>query len=143
MIQDFENPSLLQSKIQVLEHWSSDPSFRIVCESFTRIKNITKENYLLEPVDESLLEDKEEKELYEKWKIISELCKEEKDLSKKIALYVSLNPFIENFFDSVLVNCENNCKKLNRLRLISWVNFLYLQFCNFSNIVFQGGNNRE
>lgn len=140
LINDWGHPSELKKKIELLKENACKDEFKTLCESFTRIKNITKGKYNEQIVDESLFEQIEEKELFSQLKIVMDKINNTIDYNTQIEEMYSLNKLIENFFDNVLVNCDENLAKENRYRLISAVNLLLLKFCDFSNVVFQGGN---
>jgi glycyl-tRNA synthetase beta chain len=137
------HPFTAKEKIVLLEKESLNPELKILCESFTRIRNITKAEYSCAPVQEELLAEPQEVALYEALKKNNSnenSPEDSSDLVMQLKKMYSLNPFIVNFFDFVLVNCEDPGIKENRLRLIAAINRYFLRFCDFSKIVFQGGN---
>jgi glycyl-tRNA synthetase beta chain len=137
------HPFSAKEKIVLLEKESLNPELKTLCESFTRIRNITKGEYSCTPVQEELLAEPQEMALYEALEKNSSdeyAPIESGDLVIQLKKMYSLNPFIVDFFDFVLVNCEDIGIKDNRLRLLSAINRYFLRFCDFSKIVFQGGN---
>ncbi|MDD4614636.1 MAG: glycine--tRNA ligase subunit beta, partial [Caldisericia bacterium] len=59
------HPFEAKETITLLETQLLEEEFKILCESFTRIQNITKGEYSCEPVQESLLKDPQEIALYD------------------------------------------------------------------------------
>ncbi len=137
------HPFHAKEKLVLLEENASSNEFKILCESFTRIRNITKGDYATEDVQTSLLVEHQEKALYDAFQkciLKNDVIDEPNHLVIQLKKMYSLNPFIVDFFDCVLVHCEDSALKENRIRLISAINRYFLQFCDFSEIVFEGGN---
>ncbi len=137
------HPFHAKEKLVLLEENGSSDEFKVLCESFTRIRNITKGDYATEKVQTLLLVEPQEQALYDAFQkcIGKNDATDEPDyLVIQLKKMYSLNPFIVDFFDCVLVHCEDSALKDNRIRLISAINRYFLQFCDFSEIVFQGGN---
>jgi glycyl-tRNA synthetase beta chain len=137
------HPFCAKEKLLLLEENASSDEFKILCESFTRIRNITKGDYATEDVQTSLLVEPQEIALYEafqKCTLKGDTADKSDHLVIQLKKMYSLNPFIVDFFDCVLVRCEDPALQENRIRLISAINRYFLQFCDFSEIVFQGGN---
>ena len=73
-------------------------------------------------IDSSLLVEKEEKQLFRTLSETIELSREKlrsNDYEATMALFSKLRQPLDNFFDNVMVNCEDQKVKLNRLRLLS------------------------
>jgi len=73
-------------------------------------------------VDSNLLVEKEEKQLFRTLSEAIELSQEKlrsNDYEATMALFSKLRRPLDNFFDNVMVNCEDQKVKLNRLRLLS------------------------
>jgi glycyl-tRNA synthetase beta chain len=52
-----------------------------------------------------------------------------------------MRPDIDKFFDDVLVMCEDEKLKKNRLALVSLINRIFLCFGDLSRIVIEGEKN--
>lgn len=110
--------------------------------AFKRVINILpkdmKYKVIPDEIDERLLKEKEEKELYNKYvsaksgfiDLVNK--KQYEDGFKKLA---ELCPFIDNFFDKVMVMAEDVNIKNNRLSLLKNINELFKQIGDFSQIV--------
>ena len=94
-----------------------------VKESYTRAKNITEkiDNLKFGAVDESLLSDKSETDLHNalntaKTELKSTLQNE--DFKQSVAVIANLAPVLNIFFESVMVNDENEKIRTNRLNIL-------------------------
>ena len=122
------NLSLIYRKLVLLDHFRKDKNGEIFLKSIKRVNNI------LEPIDnkikldrdhikisEDLLTKKVEKNLY---KLILELRKQviDKNNIKQLEEYLYMNcklsNLINDFFDNIIVNDENNDLKNNRMHLL-------------------------
>ena len=97
----------------------SDKNFKDIAEPVKRVCNILKKHNKenLPKVNEKLLKEKEEKELYEKIKSVDKKSLN-KEPHKTFKLFASFKDKLENFFNKIMVNVENEEIKLNRLSLL-------------------------
>lgn len=105
------------------EYFKSDLKNEI--EAFTRIKNIVDKNPIMEDFNEELLKDKEEKELYEAYSKIKDSYYEsvcEGNYKEGLDTIFSLQSYIHNFFDNIMVMVDDEEIKNNRLLLLSMIN---------------------
>ncbi len=105
--------------------------FKEISTTFKRVANIIKDmdiDKTLE-VKDSLLEDNEEKELYEAYKAVS--SKQFDDYEIQLDELFGLKTQLDNFFDNVFVNHEDEAIKTNRKNLIALV---YQAFKNIADI---------
>jgi len=111
----------ISQKIEALNPIVNSSDFKDISSTFKRVANIIKDMDISSNliVDESLFEDKEEGELYAKYKDIVSLSYETYD--EELEALFSLKPQLDNFFDNVFVNHENEKIKINRKNLIGLV----------------------
>ena len=105
--------------------------FKEYSATFKRVANIIKDldtNAKLS-VNEDLFEDKEEKELFSKYKTI--VSKEYSSYDEELEALFALKPELDNFFDNVFVNHENENIKINRKNTIG---LIYQAFKNIADI---------
>ncbi|RYA22888.1 glycine--tRNA ligase subunit beta [Malaciobacter halophilus] len=105
--------------------------FKEISTTFKRVANIIKDmdiDKTLE-VKDSLLEDNEEKELYEAYKAVT--SKQFDDYEIQLDELFGLKTQLDNFFDNVFVNHEDEAIKTNRKNLIALV---YQAFKNIADI---------
>jgi glycyl-tRNA synthetase beta chain len=118
----------IDKKIKLLNKIVESEDFKDLAVTFKRVANIVKDFDLNSiRIDENLFEKNEEKVLYEELKKVKEI----KDLEKKLDFLVSLKPLIDNFFDNVLVNVEDEKIKHNRKSLIASI---YKEFLDIGDI---------
>jgi glycyl-tRNA synthetase beta chain len=117
----------IDKKIKALNEIVNSDDFAEVFTTFKRVANIVKDAEISE-VDESLLVEDAEKELYKAFKEKNSL---ELDYLEKMDALFSLKPEIDNFFDNVMVNVEDEKLKQNRINLIGNI---YKAFSNIADI---------
>ncbi|KPJ71492.1 hypothetical protein AMJ52_08475, partial [candidate division TA06 bacterium DG_78] len=97
-------------------------------------------------VNESLLKEPAEKKLYGKGQEIK--SKSEQFLGSQnylgiLNLLLAIRTDIDTFFDDVLVMCDDEKLKRNRLVLVNFINQIFLKFADFSQIVIEGEKTQE
>jgi len=108
-----------------------------------RAYNILKGKVVDERVKPELFVQKEEKDLYEAGKQAGERVRDYIDtlqVDKALEELLGLRPFIDNFFDRVLVMHEDLTIRKNRLKLLMFIRNVFLQFADLSLIVLEGGD---
>ncbi|MCM8830459.1 MAG: glycine--tRNA ligase subunit beta [Candidatus Omnitrophica bacterium] len=142
MAVDRENLVILREKIDALKSFFNTNSAKNILVPFIRVANILKQarEKGISPgtFEESMLVEKTEKELYHFYRenlTISEL------LDNKIRDYAGFlkqlsrwREIIDRFFDDVLVMCEDEKIRNNRLALLKKINDLFFLFADFSLI---------
>jgi glycyl-tRNA synthetase beta chain len=108
-------------------------NFEPLAASFKRIKNILAKAEFAESgaVDESLLEPGAEAGLY----AASRNVKLTGDYGADLTAIASLRPAVDAFFDSVMVNVEDQAVRRNRLTLLSSLLVEFSRIADFSEIV--------
>jgi len=120
----------LSKKIEALDKIVNSEGFKESFSTFKRVANIIK-NLILEnlAVDEKIFQAKEEKELYDAFKDVKN---QEFDLyEEKLDALFELKPYIDNFFDNVMVNADEQNIKINRQNLIASI---YQEFKEIADI---------
>jgi len=108
-----------------------------------RAYNILKGKVVDERVKPELFIQKEEKDLYEAGKQVGERVRDYIDtlqVDKALEELLILRPFIDSFFDRVLVMHEDLTIRENRLKLLMFIRNVFLQFADLSLIVLEGGD---
>ncbi|MEO0137572.1 MAG: glycine--tRNA ligase subunit beta [candidate division WOR-3 bacterium] len=111
-----------------------------------RVRNILKNIKDPGPVNIALFEKSAEKNLYEKGKEVEEKLNHlitEKKYPEVMKLLLRLRKDIDQFFDEVLVMCEDQNLQKNRLALVNYINQLFLKFGDLSKIVIEGEKERR
>ena len=109
----------ISRKIEALKSIVNSSDFKEVFSTFKRVANIIKDvdtNKELH-VEEKLFETKEERELYEEF--LNRAKKSYNSYEEKLDALFGLKPYIDNFFDNVMVNAKDEKIKANRQNLIA------------------------
>ena len=118
----------IDKKIKLLNQIVESDDFKELSITFKRVANIVKDFDLNKiNIDENLFEKEEEKILWKNFQKVKKL----NSLEKKLDYLISLKPFIDNFFDNVMVNVENEKLKYNRKSLIASI---YKEFLDIGDI---------
>jgi glycyl-tRNA synthetase beta chain len=104
-----------------------------------RTSNILKKSDVsdIKEVDESLLAEEAEKTLAASLKDYQSRLTpmiEKRDYKSALTELAGLRENVDNFFDNVMVNCEDEATKLNRLALLGSLSALFLQIADISKL---------
>ncbi|RCW65341.1 glycine--tRNA ligase subunit beta [Saliterribacillus persicus] len=116
------NISFMVEKAQILRKRRTEEAFKEKQEAFVRVLNIAKKNESPSNIDNTLFENKEEEQLYNKWteikpKYYNQL--ENLQASEALNTLSELTNSIHEFFEDTMVMTENNAIRLNRLNLLT------------------------
>jgi glycyl-tRNA synthetase beta chain len=117
------------------------PEFLKLVIGQKRVRNILKGIKKPLPVNNELIQEPAERVLVqvrEKVKPELEVMIVDKNYTGVLKLLLQMRPAIDDFFDNVLVMCDDKKLRENRLALVSSVNDLFLQYADFSEIVIEG-----
>ncbi len=123
--------------LKALHKIRKDKDFKDIIHPVKRVCNILKKENKKDfpPVNEKLLREKEEKELYKKVKSVDKKSLH-RDPHKTFKLFASFKNHLESFFDKVMVNVENEEIKLNRLSLLREVQMILTEsIANLSELI--------
>lgn len=104
---------------------------------FKRVKNIIKTSNTL-IFDESILEEKAERELYKIYKEKETQIKkliENKEYQKTFSMLSSLYEPLDNFFKEIMVMVDDDKLKNNRIALLSLVDKIFKNMLDFSSLI--------
>lgn len=104
---------------------------------FKRVKNIIKTSNNLD-FDESILEEKAERELYKIYKEKETQIKkliENKEYQKTFSMLSSLYEPLDNFFKEIMVMADDEKLKNNRIALLSLVDKIFKNMLDFSSLI--------
>ncbi len=121
----------MAKKIEALNQIVSENDFKSYSTTFKRVANIIKDMDLNASImiEESLLHEEAEKILYKRFKPMQ--AHTSSDYHHRLTMLFSLKPEIDAFFDSVMVNAEDEKLKQNRKNLILSI---YLSFREVADI---------
>lgn len=108
-------------KITALNNIASSESFKEASSTFKRVANITKDTDLetIEAVNESLFEAEAESALYAKYKEI--IAVKYNSYEEELDALLGLKPWLDKFFDDVMVNAEDMAIRNNRKALVAHI----------------------
>ena len=108
-------------KIEALDALVNSEGFDEISSTFKRVANITKDIDLdnIVTIDETLFEDEAEKVLYSRYKEV--VAKEYSSFEEELDALLGLKPELDSFFESVMVNAEDEKIKNNRKGLVASV----------------------
>jgi len=104
---------------------------------FKRVLNIIPESFSNTGVEEKLLKEKEEIELYREFTQKEEeikRLKEQREYSKLLSILCSFKEKIDAFFDNVMVMTEEEALRENRLKLLCNLRVVFLYIADFKKV---------
>ncbi len=106
-------------KIETLAQIVQSEDFKEISSTFKRVANISKDVDITRelPVDETLLVEDAEKALYKAYKEVT--AKEYASYEEELDALLGLKPQLDNFFDNVMVNVDDEALKNNRKNLVA------------------------
>jgi glycyl-tRNA synthetase beta chain len=125
-------------KVKALSQLRNLPDYENVIMVFKRVGNIIPEDFKFSNVDVNLLVSEPERELYKKFIEIKDKFKqfiENKDYDKALGLMLELKPYIDRFFDNVMIMVEDEKLKNNRLSLLKEINDLFRNIADFTKLI--------
>jgi glycyl-tRNA synthetase beta chain len=135
----FDNVPDSLLRIKALDAMRQEPDFEPLSIAFKRVVNILKKAGIQKPmaVDEGLFEDGSEKALNTACKRVEESVKSYTvggEYEKALKEIATLRPFVDTFFDEVMVMVDDEAVKQNRMGLLSSVAELFQNIADFTLI---------
>ncbi|MCL2389341.1 MAG: glycine--tRNA ligase subunit beta [Elusimicrobia bacterium] len=131
----------MKPKLEALKNARGSADFADVAAVFKRINNIlaqsAKQNLSMKNVDASLLSEAAEKDLYKNHLTVKDSVEKflgARDYSSVFGEVLKLKPFIDAFFDSVMVMAEDPNIKINRISLLNEISEIFKPFIDFSSL---------
>ena len=130
-----------RKRCEAIKGLRDKPEFVKLVIGQKRVRNILKGVEKPGSIDKTLIQEAAEKALLQRGRQASskiDAAIGQKDYPAVLGLLLEMREVIDKFFDDVLVMCEDNKLKENRLALVSFINDLFVQFADFSRIVIEG-----
>ncbi len=124
-------------RIKALQELKKQPDFQPLAITFKRVVNIIA-SHAYEEVNPSLLAEEAEKNLhdaYQKLAIKIHHLIETRDYPAALNHLARFKPTVDNFFDGVMVMCDDQAVKANRLALLGKVAALFRRMADFAKII--------
>ena len=135
---DFDDIASVVSRGEALmDAVNNQEDFKVTVESFNRVSNLGAKAEQFE-IDEALLQEQGEKELYKVWQSILEgyhNALNQRDGHKALQFLGQIRNAITEFFDSVMVMAEDEQVKNNRLALLAAIDKDLKEFADFTKLV--------
>ena len=133
---NFANISDLKKRALDLQKFKQRDDFKALVTGFKRVSNIIAKADELGEIDEILLIETAEKNLYGKFiKLDLEKYLSVKDYEKAMEILVDFRVQIDTFFDEVMVNADDEKIKANRYNLLGKIREMFLQIADIAKIV--------
>lgn len=120
----------LNSAIIALDEITKNSEFKENFSTFKRLANIIKDSKIVS-VDESLMEHESERALNSAFKALNLDINDTKDYL--LALF-NLKPAIDNYFDNVMINSDDEKIKINRISIIGQIYQAFLKVADIKEI---------
>jgi glycyl-tRNA synthetase beta chain len=128
-----ESPFDFHLRVEALDIFTKDEASASLIEANKRIANMLKDHQgLTIEVDQSVLVESAEKNLYEATSKVAASLAKSTDYINTMSQLISLKVSIDTFFDEVMVNADDQQLKTARLSLINWVRSLFLSVADVS-----------
>lgn len=127
----------IKNRIKAIDELYNQSIFRKILSSSNRVLNLSKNNEENE-IDQSLLNEKAELNLYHNYEIVYPRIKEfifNKEYKKVFKLLGDLCEPVDEFFDQVLVMDKDKNIRKNRIALIKKIGILFNQVADLSKVV--------
>jgi glycyl-tRNA synthetase beta chain len=131
------------ARAEALETVRSSPSFRSLALAFKRVRNITDGQPDAE-VDPEIFEQREERELHEAIREFGRALDDllpERRVEEAFTAMEPLADILERFFVEVLVMCEDERVRDNRIALLKELGRLFMNLADLSKLQVEGGEN--
>ena len=125
-----------RARIDALAAIREQAAFTVLAAAFKRVMNIVKGNHATE-VDEGLLQEKEERVLYETFQRVSDETKsflDAKEYGRVMEVILLMKEPVDIFFDEVMVMTDDLALQKNRLNLLTAIAELFLKVGDFSKM---------
>ncbi len=138
---DFSNIPDLVSRANALQNMKKQDNFIKLVLGFKRVSNIIENINVINEVDENLFQAEMDIKLFENYNTFNSKIQKlltEKKYQRILLELIDFGKTIDNFFDKVLVNVEDEAVKNNRYNLLNVIRNLFLQVADISKIVVEG-----
>jgi glycyl-tRNA synthetase beta chain len=125
-----------RARIDALAAIREQPSFTVLAAAFKRVMNIIKGHHQTK-VNEGLLQDGAERNLYEAFRKIQDETKpflQAQEYGKALDVILRMKEPVDVFFDEVMVMTEDETLQKNRLTLLTAISKLFLRVGDFSKM---------
>ncbi|TQQ85740.1 glycine--tRNA ligase subunit beta [Peptacetobacter hominis] len=129
----------MHKRASELNEWINKDELVEMLTAFNRVSTLA-EKAEGTCVDENLLKEAPEKELYEAFKSVKtevEVYLDAKEYGKALDSFASLRPAVDNMFDNVMVMDKDEALKNNRLNMLKNISDTMLKICDLNKIEYK------
>lgn len=129
----------LYNRAEAINKWIDRDSLTDMLVAFNRVSTLAQKS-VSNIVDTKFFAEKSESDLYEKFVSVDEKISNlmsNKEYTKSLDEFATLKPYIDEFFESVMVMDEDIDVRNNRLALLESIYNSMLQICDLSKIVYK------
>ncbi|SFV82427.1 Glycyl-tRNA synthetase beta chain [hydrothermal vent metagenome] len=128
-----ESPYDFHLRVAALNAFTKDSASESLIEANKRIANMLKDHHDLgTDVDTSVFVEQAEQALFDATSAIASSLASTNDYTQSMRELLSLKDTIDEFFDKVMVNTDDEALKHSRLTLLNWVRSLFLSVADVS-----------
>ena len=132
----------IKKKLDALQNLRKESSFESITTIFKRASNILNQARkqklnISDIVKTDLLKEEPEQNLYNQYVVIEKQLDEllsKKDYANAINKLNDIKPYLDNFFEKVMVMCEDENIKINRISLINYITEKFNSFVSLSSL---------
>lgn len=131
--------STIRKRARLLQDNRKEGELALAAAAYTRVANLAAAATPALPIDEKLLVEPGEKELYSRYRQVEPKLSAlliSGDYNAALSLLARFKNVVDPFFDEVLVMSKDEGIRNNRLTLLWHIREMYLQLADFSKIVF-------
>lgn len=138
---NLSHPVDIQRRVHAVYAFTKLPEATALAAANKRVSNILdklEDGHQFGEVSANLLVEVQEKELYAKLDALSQICQAhlaEDQYTEALACLAELRAPVDNFFEGVMVNAEDQALRNNRLSLLKKLRELFLQVADISQLV--------
>ncbi|MCC6617017.1 MAG: glycine--tRNA ligase subunit beta [Anaerolineae bacterium] len=129
------NPYRLTQNLEQLAAWVQKPEWQQILESFARCVRITRAEAEQYPVDEQVLSEPSEIRLYDAYRHAKAQMNDGRSVDSFLTAFEPMLPAVTEFFDTVLVNTEDQTVRKNRLGLLQAISAMQNGSADLSHLV--------
>lgn len=136
---DEKNIFDLHERAEAINNWIDRETLTDMLVAFHRVATLA-EKAEISNIDENLFADQSEKELYAAFEYVDKniiTFMADKEYTRSLDEFATLKPYIDKFFDSVMVMDDDMLVRNNRLALLKKIYESMLNICDLSKIVYK------
>ncbi len=121
LAEQYANPTRLVAGIEQLGEWVQRDTWEATLDNFARCIRITRDQDTFYSINESLLQQPAEKDLYAAYQAAAARLDDTSNVDAFLSAFEPMVPAVARFFDDVLVNAEDEAVRHNRLGLLQHI----------------------